>query len=307
MTTAIYSHPLAQLHDMGPGHPENPARLRAIAAALAAAGLDRRLSAREPVLATREQLERIHTQRHIDYLFDHIPASGLVHLDGDTAMNPHTWQCALLAAGAVVDATDAVLAGAADNAFVCMRPPGHHAERDRAMGFCLLGNAAAGAAHALAAHGLERVAVLDFDVHHGNGTEHIFRNDPRVLFCSSFQYPFYPYPSLDNVPEHIVHVPLAAGTDGAAFRKAIVAHWVPRLREHRPEMIFVSAGFDAHRADPLGGLLLDDEDFAWVTTTICELAAELCADRIVSTLEGGYDLDALGRSVVRHVGVLLEA
>ncbi len=303
--TGYYSHPLSLLHDMGPGHPEHPGRLEAIATALQEDSAAARLHRCEPRLATRAELERIHTRSHVEDIFSRTPAGGLVHLDGDTAMNPHSLQAALLAAGAVLDATDRVIGGELANAFCCMRPPGHHAERNRAMGFCLFGNVAAGAAHALARHDLQRVAVLDFDVHHGNGTEDIFRDDERVLFCSSFQHPFYPYPSLGNAPAHIVHTPLPAGSDGAAFRDAVTAQWWPALERHRPEMIFVSAGFDAHREDPLGGLLLEDEDFAWVTREIHARADELCGGRIVSALEGGYNVDALARCVLGHLAELI--
>ena len=295
---------MSLLHDAGPGHPEHPGRLEAIAAALRDDALAERLTRCEPRLATRAELERIHTHAHLENIFSRTPAGGLVHLDGDTAMNPHSLQAALAAVGAVLDATDRVVAGDLDNAFCCTRPPGHHAERTRAMGFCLFGNIAAGAAHALAKHEMQRVAILDFDVHHGNGTEDIFRDDPRVLFCSSFQHPFYPYTDLEGAPAHVVHAPLAAGSDGAAFRDAIDTLWWPALERHRPDMIFVSAGFDAHREDPLGGLRLEDEDFAWVTREIRERADGLCSGRIVSTLEGGYNVDALSRCVLAHLAEL---
>ncbi len=305
MTTALYRHALCRLHDAGRGHPENPGRIEAIEDWLDSGGLLDRLQQREPPAASREQLARIHDPAYIDRIFSLSPASGLAHLDGDTAMNPHTLQSSLLAAGANIDATDRVLAGNADNAFCCVRPPGHHAEFARAMGFCLFGSVAVGAAHALEHHGLDKVAILDFDVHHGNGTENLFRHDPRVLFCSSFQHPFYPYPSLDDVPAHIIHTPLSAGSGSEAFREAITEQWLPALAAHKPQMIFVSAGFDAHRDDPLGGLLLEDEDFAWITRLIAEMAGRYCNGRLVSSLEGGYDYASLARCVALHINELL--
>ncbi|MBT8132194.1 MAG: histone deacetylase family protein [Gammaproteobacteria bacterium] len=303
--TALYNHPLWALHDPGPGHPENPGRVTAINARLDADGLSKRSIKSEASPATREQLLRIHSGDYIDRIFASNPADGLIHLDGDTAMNPHSLQSALLAAGALIDATDRVIANDIDNAFCCARPPGHHAEYSRAMGFCLFGSVSAAAAHALAAHSLDRVAILDFDVHHGNGTENIFRGDSRVLFCSSFQHPFYPYTDLSDAASNIVHTPLDAGSDSAVFRAAIERDWIPAISRHQPQMIFISAGFDAHRDDPLGGLLLEDEDFGWITKLVMNLAGDFCEGRIVSGLEGGYDPDALGRSVARHLGALL--
>ncbi|MBT8145021.1 MAG: histone deacetylase family protein [Gammaproteobacteria bacterium] len=302
--TALYRHPLGLLHDMGPGHPENPGRLRAINELLATRPFYDQLLQAEPRLATREELGRVHADDYLATIFSVDPGSGLVHLDGDTAMNPHSLQAALLATGAALDATDRVLGGEFDNAFCCMRPPGHHAEPDRAMGFCLFATVAVAAAHALAYHRLQRVAILDFDVHHGNGTEAVFRSDPRVLFCSSFQHPFYPYADISAPPQNIVHVPLQSGTDGDGFRQAIDANWWSALRRHQPEMIFVSAGFDAHREDPLGGLNLDEDDFSWITARIVAEASDLCHGRIVSCLEGGYHYDALARSVAAHIEVL---
>lgn len=305
MSTALYRHQLCQLHDLGPGHPENPGRLTAIDAQLRKDGLLERLIQPEPSPANRGQLGRIHDPEYVERIFAAAPGDGLFHLDGDTAMNRYTLDSALLAAGGVIDATEQVLNARFDNAFCCMRPPGHHAEYSRAMGFCLFGNISAGAIHALEQHGLDRVAVLDFDVHHGNGTENIFRNDKRVLFCSSFQHPFYPYASLEDAPDNIVHTPLAAGTDGTGFRSAIERDWIPAITRHCPQMIFVSAGFDAHRDDPLGGLMLDDEDFSWISRQIRRLADDYCNGRIVSALEGGYDPAALGRCVSLHLSALL--
>ena len=233
-----------------------------------------------------------------------VPARGLVHLDPDTAMNPHTMKAAKRAAGAAVLATDRVIRGQAEAAFCSVRPPGHHAERARAMGFCLFNNVAVAAAHALEGHGLKRVAIVDFDVHHGNGTEDIFRDDPRVLMVSTFQHPFYPYSGIEGRSERMVNIPLAAHSGGREFRDAVERHWLPALDAFRPEMLFVSAGFDAHRDDGMAMLNLVEADYAWVTERIKEAAGRTAGGRIVSVLEGGYELHALGRSVATHLKVL---
>ncbi|RMD69569.1 MAG: histone deacetylase family protein, partial [Gammaproteobacteria bacterium] len=225
---------------------------------------------------------------------------GMVILDPDTAMNPHSLKAALRAAGAVVHAVEAVVEGKIKNAFCNVRPPGHHAERARAMGFCIFNNAAVGAAHALSM-GLSRVAICDFDVHHGNGTEDIFRDEPRVLLCSTFQHPFYPFKGADTRSAHIVNVPLPAGTGSEGFREAVKEHWLPALEAFRPEMLLFSAGFDAHRDDPLAGLSLVEEDYAWVTEAILPFSGK----GAVSTLEGGYNLKALGKSAAAHIRMLL--
>ena len=227
-----------------------------------------------------------------------------MHLDSDTAMNPHTLRAARRAAGAAVLATDRVLRGEVEAAFCGVRPPGHHAERARAMGFCLFNNVAVAAAHALAAHGLERVVVVDFDVHHGNGTEAIFHDDPRVMMVSTFQHPFYPYSGVEGRSERMVNIPLAAYSGGTEFRDAVERHWLPALAAFKPEMLFVSAGFDAHREDDMAMLRLVEADYAWVTERIREVAARHARGRIVSVLEGGYALHALGRSVAAHLRVL---
>ena len=306
MSTAFLTHPACARHDMGPGHPEGPARLAAVRDALIARGLFDFLQHHEAPRATRAQLERVHGAGHVDYIFGLAPDEGVEFIDGDTLMTPATLEAALRAAGALVAATDLVLAGAVRRAFCSVRPPGHNAERHRAMGFCFVNNVAVVAAHALAA-GLGRVAILDFDVHHGNGTEDIFADDPRVLVCSSFQHPFYPGTARPTVPGHLVNTPLPAGTGSAGFRAAIERDWLPALAGFRPELVFVSAGFDAHRDDPLGGLELDDADYEWVTRRIVAAAADPAGGRIVSALEGGYDLEALGRAAVAHVRVLLDA
>jgi acetoin utilization deacetylase AcuC-like enzyme len=304
VATALITHPDCVLHEMGEGHPESPQRLRSILAALQASGLAAKLQVHEAPLAEREHLERVHHPEHVDLVFNSAPSRGYAYLDPDTSMNPKSLSAALHAAGAVVKGTDLVMSGEAKNAFCAVRPPGHHATRDRPMGFCMFNNVAIGAAHALEAHGLERVAVLDFDVHHGNGTEDAFHEDPRVMLCSTFQHPYYPYSGADSGNAHIINVPLAAMTDGAGFRAAVERFWLPALEAYKPQMVFVSAGFDAHRDDPLAYLKLGDEDYRWVTEQLVEVAERHAGGRVVSTLEGGYNVDALGRCVVEHVGVL---
>jgi acetoin utilization deacetylase AcuC-like enzyme len=289
---------------MGSGHPECPARLRAIEDQLIASGLMNFLRHVEAPLVERAHLERVHAPGYLDAIEEASPAAGLAHLDTDTAMNPHTLAAARRAAGAAVLATDMVIRGEAGAAFCNVRPPGHHAERGHAMGFCLFNNVAVAAAHALEAHGLKRVVVVDFDVHHGNGTEDMFRDDPRVMMVSTFQHPFYPYSGLEGRSGRMINVPLAAYSGGAEFRAAVERHWLPALDAFAPEMLFISAGFDAHRDDDMAMLNLVEADYAWVTTQIKAVADRHAAGRVVSTLEGGYELHALGRSVVAHLKVL---
>jgi len=304
MQTAYISHPLFLKHDMGAHHPECPARIHAVEDQLIASGLMSYLQHHDAPEVTREQLLRVHDEVHIDQMEDSVPLQGIVHIDGDTAMNPFTYKAALRAAGAVVMAVDLVMTGKTENAFCNVRPPGHHAERARAMGFCIFNNVAVGAAHALEQHGLERVAILDFDVHHGNGTEHIFHDDPRVMLCSTFQHPFYPHSGEGSGNDHIINVPLDAGSGGVEFREAVTQHWLPALERFKPEMLLISAGFDAHRDDDMSMLKLIETDYAWVTTELKRVAEKYAQRRIVSALEGGYDLHALGRSVAAHVKVL---
>jgi acetoin utilization deacetylase AcuC-like enzyme len=304
LSTAFITHPDCLLHNMGSGHPECPARLQAIDDQLIASGLHSFLTHVEAPLATREHIERVHHANYIDALENQVPRSGLVHLDPDTAMGPHTLNAALRAAGAAVLATDMVIAGEAESAFCSVRPPGHHAERGRAMGFCLFNNVAIAAAHALEHHGLKRVAIADFDVHHGNGTEDIFHDDKRVLMVSTFQHPFYPYSGFDGRSERMVNIPLAAYSAGREFRAAVQEHWLPALERFQPQMLFISAGFDAHRDDDMAMLQLVESDYAWVTMQIKTVADKYAQGRIVSLLEGGYDLHALGRSVAIHLKVL---
>jgi acetoin utilization deacetylase AcuC-like enzyme len=289
---------------MGGWHPESPSRLSAIQDRLIADGLIDLLQRHEAPRAERAQLARVHSAEYIDRLFALAPQRGLVQLDPDTAMNPFSLEAALRAAGAAVLGVDLVMRGAAANAFCSVRPPGHHATRNQAMGFCLFNNVAVGAAHALDAHGLERVAIADFDVHHGNGTEDIFAAEPRVMLCSTFQHPFYPHSGAHSTGDHVVNVPLAAGTGGGGFRAEVAERWLPALESFRPQLLLVSAGFDAHRDDEMAGLTLVEADYAWVTEQLKALAQRHCGGRIVSLLEGGYELDALGRSVAAHVAVL---
>jgi acetoin utilization deacetylase AcuC-like enzyme len=306
LSTAFITHSDCLLHDMGAGHPECPARMRAIDDQLIASGLINFLIHADAPLAKREHLERVHYATYIDAIERTSPESGVVHLDPDTAMNPHTLNAALRAAGAAVLATDMVIGGEAETAFCNIRPPGHHAERGRAMGFCVFNNVAIAAAHALEQHKLERVAIVDFDVHHGNGTENIFSADERVLMVSTFQHPFYPYSGIEGRSERMVNIPLAAYTTGTAFRRVVEEHWLPALERFAPQAIFISAGFDAHREDDMASLGLVEDDYAWVTREIKALAGRHAGGRIVSCLEGGYNLGALGRSVVAHIKALAD-
>lgn len=305
MALALISHPDCLLHDMGAGHPERAARLTAIDDQLIASGLELVLRHYEAPQASEAQLLRVHSAEYVAQLRAAIPAQGMVRFDDDAFMNPYTLRAALRAAGAVVLGVDLVMRGQAQAAFCNVRPPGHHAERARAMGFCFLNNVAVGAAHALAVHGLKRVAIADFDIHHGNGTQQIFQDEPRVMFCSSFQHPFYPFSGTEPTADHIVNVPLKAGTDGAVFRSAISEHWLPALEAFRPELILISAGFDGHHEDDMADGHLHARDYAWVTEALRGVAERHADGRIVSTLEGGYALHALGRSAAAHLNALL--
>jgi len=307
MATAYLSHSSFLAHDVPGGHPESSRRLSAIADRLQAAGVDAFLRHYQAPRATRQQVERVHTPRLIDQLCDLAPATGYAAVDADTFLGTHTLDAAWHAAGAAIMATDLVVDGQVDNAFCAVRPPGHHAERDQAMGFCFFNNVAVGVAHALEVHGVERVAVIDFDVHHGNGTEQIFADDERVLLCSSFQSPFYPFTGADTQSSHIVNVPLPAGTRSLDYRSTVADRWTPAIDGFRPQLIFVSAGFDGHVEDTMAELMLVDDDYRWLTELIVGYAHRHARGRIVSSLEGGYALDALGRSACAHVRGLVEA
>lgn len=289
------------------GHPEQPARLGAIEDQLRAQGIYDFLRHYEAPRASEEQLLRVHPQQHIDRLRASSPEQGLVGIDPDTTMCPGTLEAALRAAGANVLATDLVMQGAMKKAFCNVRPPGHHAEHDRAMGFCFFNNVAVGAAHAMAEHGLERVAILDFDVHFGNGTAEIFEDDERVLLCSTYEHPLYPDLNPPTVPGRSINCALPAGSGSAQFRAAVSEHWHPALEAFAPQLIFVSAGFDAHAGDPLADLQLTVDDYAWITKLICELADRYANGRVVSTLEGGYDLSALATCAFAHIDGLMHA
>lgn len=294
-------------HVTGDLHPDTPSRLTAINNQLIASGMDYVLRHYDAPLVSREDLERVHDPAYIDRVYALAPGPGEppVEIDGDTLMSPGTLRAAERAAGAGVLAVDLVMRDEANPVFCAVRPPGHHAEHDRAMGFCLFDNIAVAAAAAMDVYGLERVAIVDVDAHHGNGTEDIFRNDDRVLFCSSFQHPFYPYTGHEKETRNLVDVPLAAGVGSAEFRAAVIEHWLPHLESFKPQMVFISAGFDAHVADDMSSLALVDDDYVWLTNELMGIAKRHAEGRIVSMLEGGYEPHALARSVVKHLDALL--
>jgi len=294
-------------HETGDLHPDTPSRLTAINNQLIASGMDYVLRHYDAPLVSREDLERVHDKAYIDRVYAMAPGPGEapVEIDGDTLMSPGTLRAAERAAGAGMLAVDLVMRGEANPVFCAVRPPGHHAVRAQAMGFCLFNNIAVAAAAAMDVYGLERVAIVDVDAHHGNGTEDIFKNDDRVLFCSSFQHPFYPFTGHEKETRNLVDVPLAAGAGSAEFRAAVSEHWLPHLESFAPQMIFISAGFDAHAADDMSSLALVDDDYAWLTTELMQIARRHAEGRIVSMLEGGYEPHALARSVVRHLDALL--
>lgn len=308
MATAYYTHPICLEHDPGSRHPESPARLSAVDDALADpafAALDRHAAP----FAAFEQLALMHDESYIKALINTMPSSGHVAIDGDTILSPKSGEAAVRAVGGVCAAVDEVMAGRVRNAFCALRPPGHHAERATAMGFCLFNNIAIAARHAQKQHGLGKVAVVDFDVHHGNGTQHMFEPDASLFYASSHQYPAYPGTgsAAERGCGNIVNVPLRPGSGSAPFRAAYNDIILPELRTFAPDLLLVSAGFDAHIRDPLCQLNVETEDFAWLTGELCALADEFCAGRLVSTLEGGYDLEALADCARAHVGELLQA
>ena len=304
MLPAYITHPDCLKHEMGPSHPESPDRLGAIHDFLLIKGLLDCMQPYDAPLATEQQLEQAHSALYVHTIASMAPTEGYVHVDPDTLMNPCTYQAALRSAGAAVLATDLVIAGKASSAFCSVRPPGHHAEHGAAGGFCFFNNVAVGIRHALNVHGLERVALIDFDVHHGNGSEDIFCQDERVLMCSIFEDKLYPFSGNLARGPNMVNVALPARSGGEAFRAAVTDRWLPALQAFKPQMIFISAGFDGHREDDMGNLGLVEADYAWVTRQIVDLAACHCQGRIVSVLEGGYDLSSLSRSVAAHLKVL---
>ncbi|WP_127806539.1 histone deacetylase family protein [Hydrogenophaga sp. NH-16] len=307
MLSAFISHADCARHDMGAHHPECPERLGAINDHLLVKGLLDYMVPYDAPLATEEQLGRAHASLYVKEIFDAAPTEGLRAVDPDTNMCPHTLQAALRAAGAAVQATDLVLAGEAPTAFCNIRPPGHHAERSAAMGFCFFNNVAVGIRHALDVHHLERVALIDFDVHHGNGSEDIFRGDERVLMCSIFEKGLYPFNGEQAVGPNMVNVGLPSRSGSDAFRAAVMEHWLPALEAFRPQLVYISAGFDAHREDDMGNLGLVEADYAWVTQQLMKVAEKHCHGRVISCLEGGYVLSPLARSVAAHVRVLIGA
>ena len=307
MSTLLYFHHACAQHDTGPGHPERIDRLGAVMAALETPdfqGLERREAPRAAI----KQIERVHPRAQIDYILGAVPRSGLARIDADTVVSPASGEAALRAAGAVIAAVDEAVTGSHRRAFCAVRPPGHHAEPSRAMGFCLFNSVAVAAAHARAVHDVGRVAVVDFDVHHGNGTQAAFWDEPDLFYASTHQAPLYPGtgdPEERGVANNILNAPLAPYDGSAAFRRTIETQILPALERFRPELLLISAGFDAHRADPLAQLNLETEDFGWVTSKLCDLADDICGGRVVSALEGGYDLEALAASAAAHVAALM--
>jgi acetoin utilization deacetylase AcuC-like enzyme len=304
MATAFITHADCMKHDMGTYHPECPTRLSAIDDQLISSGIAPYLDRYDAPVAEETHLARVHPRNYINAIKAAAPEEGIVHLDPDTAMSQGTLSAALRAAGAGVLAVDLVLQGKYENAFCSVRPPGHHATRNRAMGFCFFNNIAVAAKHALEGHGLERVAIVDWDVHHGNGTEDIFAGDDRVLMASTFQHPFYPYSGADDPAHNMVNVPMPAGAGSQQFREVVEQIWLPALEKFRPQMLFISAGFDAHIEDDMAMMRLVDQDYGWTTQKLVDVAERHGNGRVVSMLEGGYALSALGRSVVQHLRAL---
>jgi acetoin utilization deacetylase AcuC-like enzyme len=313
--TGFFTHEMFTKHEMGLGHPESPDRLHAIRDRLLVTGLDIGLDIRQASAATLSDLELAHNHKHlaaIQGLFEQIKddlnsgGSGYAYVDPDTAMNQFTWEAILLATGAVIQATDLVISGELRNAFCAVRPPGHHACYEQAMGFCFVNHVAVGAKHALERHGMSRVAVVDFDVHHGNGTQNILQSDERVLMVSFYQHPFYPEGGAGEITQRMVNIPVPANTKGDAIRQVVTDYWLPALNEFRPQMIFISAGFDAHKLDDLGQLAMTENDYAWITLQLKEIAQTHSQGRIVSSLEGGYNLRALSTSVEFHLRALAD-
>lgn len=306
MTTAFISHPDTLLHVMDGRHPESPARITAIKNALAKNGLLKQLIPYEAPAATDRELQRIHHPEYIQKIRALSPKAGLVRLDADTAMNPMSLSAALHASGAVIFATDLVMRGMADNAFCCIRPPGHHAGKANSAGFCIFNHIAVGVAHAFEKYGIKRAAIFDFDVHHGDGTEDIFRHDPRVMLCSTFQHPHYPHRGVETRSDRMLNIPLKAKSGRREFQQAYEQEFLPALNAFKPEIIYISAGFDAHSEDPLADLALENADYGWMTQFIKKFAQQHAKGRIVSSLEGGYHLPALGEAVCSHIKALLE-
>ena len=297
--TAFISHPDTLLHVMDGSHPESPARITAIKNAVLASKL--KLQFYDAPAASKAQLIRVHNKDYVDEIFSIAPKAGLVRLDGDTAMGPMSLSAVLHASGAVILATDLVLSNKVNNAFCCIRPPGHHAGKSNSAGFCIFNHVAVGVAHAMAQYNIKRVAIIDFDVHHGDGTEDIFKDNPNVMLCSTFQHPFYPHRGAESRSKNMVNLPLPAKSNGDDFKKVFEAEIKPALEAFKPELIYISAGFDAHVNDPLADLALSTEDYAWITGFIKKIVNNCCNGRIISSLEGGYHLPSLSESVLAHV------
>ena len=304
--TAYISHDSCLKHNMGAQHPEQPARLLAIENSLENAGLLKQMQRFDALKATQAQLARAHSQAYIDHIFKVSPKKGLVQLDADTAMNPDSLEATLRASGAAIQGVDLVMQNKAKQVFCNTRPPGHHAGRANAAGFCIFNHVAVATAHAITQYGVERVVIIDFDVHHGDGTEDIFHDDARVMLCSSFRHPYYPHKGADSANDHMLNTPLAAGSDGKVLREFFNQKWLPALTNFKPQLILFSAGFDAHAEDKMGGLAWFDEDYAWITQQVKIIANQFSQGRMVSVLEGGYALDALGRSAVAHVKAMMD-
>jgi len=304
--TAYITHPDCHDHDTGSAHPESAQRLSAIEDSFIEHRLWDFLKSVDAPEVTREQLLRVHTPRHLENIEAMMPQTGYARLDQDTVISPGSLRAAKRAAGAVIKAVDLLMDGTLDSAFCGVRPPGHHAESDRVLGFCLYNNIAVGAAYAMDVHGLEKIAILDFDVHQGNGTEDIFVGDDRVLYCSIFQHPFFPFTPPPENSERVISIPLDATAKSAQFRMAIFDKWLPALERFKPEMIFVSAGFDAHQDDDMSHVSLTDGDFRWVAEQIVEVARRHASNRVISVLEGGYEIHSLARCVETHIRVLMD-
>ena len=305
MTTAFISHPDTLLHMMDGSHPESPARITAIKNSLIQQGIYPKLAIYEAPVATDAQLQRVHSAAYVQKIRTLSPRAGLVKLDADTAMGPMSLSAALHASGAAILATDLVMQQKVNNAFCCVRPPGHHAGRANSAGFCIFNHIAVGVAHAFEKYAVKRVAIIDFDVHHGDGTENIFRDEPRVMLCSTFQHPFYPHRGFDTRSATMINVPLAAKSGRNEFQQAFEQEFLPALNQFKPEIIYVSAGFDAHADDPLANLNLVNSDYIWITEFIKKIANQHAQGRIVSLLEGGYQLNALATAASSHIETLL--
>lgn len=303
MHTLYVTHTNCLEHNI-PNHPESPLRLSGIESMVQESGLHTRMKVTQAPKARKDAILRVHSEQHYEHILQSAPNEGYCQLDADTHMNPYTLEAALLAAGAVSFATNEVIHGHYKNAFCAVRPPGHHAEHNRPMGFCIFNNIAIGAAAALAHNDISRVAIIDFDVHHGNGTEDIFLNNKNVLICSSYQSPFYPFTGCESIPGHIINIPFSAGTDGDTYVKQVLQQWLPALDKFRPQLLFISAGFDAHKDDPLANMTLESKHYYELTDALCDAAENLCQGKIISSLEGGYNVEALSDSVKEHLKAL---